>query len=257
MIHAIIVDDEDLFVQYFKSLIVWEDYGISIVATAKNGRDALELCSKIKVDVCFIDINMPILDGIGFSKHIKNVKKHIEIILITGHNEFEYAKQAIKIGVLDYILKPVVEDELIDVLSVLIERYNERNNPKKHIVLPENTPKKLTRSMMLAQNAKRLIDEKYLMPNITVSSIAESLYVNASYLRLVFKKEYDINILEYINDLRMKRAKELISSADTKLSDVAYTIGFNDAAYFSKCFKKFFGISPSEYSNIVHNTHLK
>ncbi len=259
MINAVIIDDEELFVQYFKSLIVWEDYGISIAATAKNGREALEVCSKLKVDVCFVDINMPVLDGIEFSKQVKRLKKHVEIILITGHNEFEYAKQAIKIGVLDYLLKPVDEDELIDVLSVLIEKYNEQNTNKRHIVMPVRKLdcKKVTRSAMLAQSAKRLIDEKFCLPDLTVSSVADSLYVNPSYLRLVFKKEYDLNILGYINTQRMEKAKELITLADIKLSDIAYEIGFNDSAYFSKCFKKHFGISPSEYSNIMHSPHVK
>ncbi len=253
MIQAIVIDDEELFLRYFKTFIDWEKYGICIVATAKNGRDALELCANIQVDVCFVDINMPILNGIEFAKEVRRLKKHIEIILITGHNEFEYAQQAIKVGVLDYILKPVEEEEFMDVLSVLIEKFNEQT-PMNQIQLPDgiSSSKKITRSSLLAQKAKRLIDERFAVPETSVKSIADALYVNPSYLRLVFKKQYSVTVLEYINNLRMEKAKSLITSKNVKLCDICHEAGFNDAAYFSKSFKKHFGIAPSEFSNIVH-----
>ncbi|WP_164775421.1 response regulator [Paenibacillus glycanilyticus] len=108
---------------------------------------------------------------------------------------------------------------------------------------------KKTRSSIIAQSAKAFIEGKYGDPELGVDMVAQHAYINASYLRAVFKKEIGMTVTDYITYTRMNKAKELLSGGNRKLADIAETIGYNDGSYFSKSFKKFFGFTPKEYEN--------
>lgn len=110
--------------------------------------------------------------------------------------------------------------------------------------------KKFTRTESLTKFALSYIEENYSNEDLQVSSIAKSLHINSGYLRTLFKKEMNITISNYIFNLRLEKAKELISKSNFKLYEVSIMVGYSDPAYFSKCFKKRFGISPSEFYNI-------
>lgn len=114
-----IVDDESYFREYLKKTIPWHKYGFEICGEACDGEEGLEKILKCKPDIILADINMPVINGLTFSKKVKEKYPYIHIILITGYNEFEYARQALKIGVANYISKPFEKQELIEsILSV-------------------------------------------------------------------------------------------------------------------------------------------
>jgi len=124
-----IVDDEAYFRQYLKTAISWESLGFEIGGEASNGEDGLMLIPIIKPVLILADIHMTEMDGIDFSKEVKRRYPFINIILITGYNEFEYAKQAVKIGVSNFFSKPFEKQELIDsVLKIKndITNYDDR-----------------------------------------------------------------------------------------------------------------------------------
>jgi len=110
---VMIADDEKLFRDYLRTLIPWGDYGLRIVAEARNGAEALEQAAEHKPDIALIDINMPVMDGLALTERLREASPDTAVVLITGHNEFEYARQAIRLGVEDYILKPFTKEELL------------------------------------------------------------------------------------------------------------------------------------------------
>lgn len=131
MYRILIVDDESYFRQYLKSTVSWADLGFEIAGEASNGEDALDLIPQIKPEVILADIHMTEMDGIAFSKEVKRRYPYISIILITGYNEFEYARQAIKIGVSNFLSKPIDKQELIDgVLKIKKEIISTDNREK-------------------------------------------------------------------------------------------------------------------------------
>lgn len=111
--NIMIVDDESIFRDYLRQALDWDRYGFRIAGEAKNGLEALELADQHHFDMALIDINMPIMDGLELCEKLKDKHPHIEVVIITGHNEFEYARTAIRLGVEDYILKPFSKDELV------------------------------------------------------------------------------------------------------------------------------------------------
>lgn len=120
-----IVDDEDYFRQYLRSTVDWNAIGFEIDGEASNGEEALALVPQVKPDIILADIHMAKMDGIAFSREVKIRYPYINIILITGYNEFEYAKQAVKIGVSNFLSKPFDQQELISsVLKIKDEIVN-------------------------------------------------------------------------------------------------------------------------------------
>jgi two-component system response regulator YesN len=524
MQRIMIVDDESIFREYLHSALDWEAYGFEICGEAKNGVEALELMEKTMPHIALVDITMPFMDGIELTERLKERYPAVSVVLITGHNEFEYARKAVKLGVDDYILKPFSKDELtltliklqkehqkaqeqestlkvnqqlikesflnhllsadynpsevntaerfmqfgirtthncfivacieIDnmdrkwnevserllwkyaVTNILNEAMDESGNhlifngPEGRIIClvehqsvhPYETPPlegyekliflikkylkfsitvgvgrsqsgylgirssylealealrhkfvmgndrviaygaqsletgtmaffpiemnenllaqlrmhngeraeaileevfqsirerklsldyvyvicmglvsvclsyvaetghpieacfgddffpyseitnlesieatygwiqalfrtavrytskyKQTRSSKIAITAKAYIEQNYADPDLQLEQIAQHVFINASYLRAVFKKELGMTVTDYVTHYRMHKAKELMGRGNNKLSDVAEQIGFSDPSYFSKSFKKFFGYSPSEY----------
>lgn len=538
MLQVLIADDEWMFREYLRTALDWELYGFRICGEAKNGEEALELAKAAPPDIALLDITMPFMDGLELADRLKKLYPDISIVLITGHNEFDYARRALKIGVEDYILKPFSKDELMltmlklqeehlkqreeqstlqhhlqlmresvllrlvngelterneglrellasyqltldapvyavavieiddmnrkwsevserllwkyavtnilteameesggepiifngpegriiclygmsdtggkaadagasalprlepfEKLCMLIKRYlhfsitigvggiydrsvtgirssyfesltalqnkfvlgsdrviaygehmsavgsggaqyppelgdelqlllraqdDERMNAKLSELFQHIREQKLsidytyvicmslvsiclgyvteaghpiedcfgehffpykeirsltsidevetwmkalfakavqyarrykkTRSSIIAQSAKAFIEERYSDPDLGVELVAQQSYINASYLRAVFKKEMGMTVTDYITHIRMNRAKELLGEGNRKLADIAEAIGYSDGSYFSKSFKKFFGWSPSEYENHI------
>ncbi|REE77748.1 AraC family two component transcriptional regulator [Paenibacillus taihuensis] len=538
MLQVLIADDEWMFREYLRTALDWELYGFRICGEAKNGEEALELAKAAPPDIALLDITMPFMDGLELADRLKKLYPDISIVLITGHNEFDYARRALKIGVEDYILKPFSKDELMltmlklqeehlkqreeqstlqhhlqlmresvllrlvngelterneglrellasyqltldapvyavavieiddmnrkwsevserllwkyavtnilteameesggepiifngpegriiclygmsdtgvkavdagasalprlepfEKLCMLIKRYlhfsitigvggiydrsvtgirssyyesltalqnkfvlgsdrviaygeqmsaagsggaqyppelgdelqlllraqdDERMNAKLSELFQHIREQKLsidytyvicmslvsiclgyvteaghpiedcfgehffpykeirsltsidevetwmkalfakavqyarrykkTRSSIIAQSAKAFIEERYSDPDLGVDLVAQQSYINASYLRAVFKKEMGMTVTDYITHIRMNRAKELLGEGNRKLADIAEAIGYSDGSYFSKSFKKFFGWSPSEYENHI------
>ncbi|RKP47305.1 response regulator [Cohnella endophytica] len=111
--NIMIVDDEFIFRDYLRQALDWDRYGFRIAGEAKNGMEALKLADEGHYDMALIDINMPIMDGLQLCEKLKEKHPHVDVVIITGHNEFEYARKAIRLGVEDYILKPFSKDELV------------------------------------------------------------------------------------------------------------------------------------------------
>lgn len=129
--NIMIVDDEQIFREYLRQALDWDKYGLRIAGEAKNGQEALSLVAQGHYDMALIDINMPIMDGLALSERLKREYPHIDIVIITGHNEFEYARSAIRLGVEDYILKPFSKDELVLTLLKCLQKHKESLEAKQ------------------------------------------------------------------------------------------------------------------------------
>jgi len=153
MIKIMIVDDMPIFLEYLRGCIDWEAYGFTICCEARDGKEAYEKISEYYPDVVLTDITMPYVNGIELSEKIAAEYPDISIILITGNNEFEYARRAVKIGVCDYIVKPFEKEELIVSLLKLQDNVNralEQKSLRKQIDMEYK--EQLLRKMLLSRS---------------------------------------------------------------------------------------------------------
>ena len=143
------------------------------------------------------------------------------------------------LGDRDYVLEKTREKNLDNQFEILVEFYKRTIEFYKKF---ENT-----RSYKLTEGAKKYIKENYSRKNLIVKDVSKSQYINETYLRCIFKKETAMTVNEYITKIRLDKVKEMLRNTEYKLSHIAEMVGYNDASYLSKIFKKNIGISPSKY----------
>ncbi|MFW5972297.1 MAG: response regulator transcription factor [Bacillota bacterium] len=131
MLKMVIVDDEAIIRKGIRSSIDWQNYDINIIAEAANGIEALQKIIQIKPDIVIMDIRMPQLDGLEVCKKIKKELPELEIIILSGYDEFAYAQKAIELGVADYLLKPFGADELVDIVNKLKDKITKKKSIKE------------------------------------------------------------------------------------------------------------------------------
>lgn len=129
----LLVDDEEEVRNAIYKKIAWEQYGFDIIGAVENGKEALEVAEKVIPDVIITDIKMPFMDGMQLSTVIKEKYPTTKIIVLTGFDEFEYAQKAIKLNVLEYLLKPISADELINILLKIKNQFDKEMEEKKNI----------------------------------------------------------------------------------------------------------------------------
>lgn len=155
MYQMVIVDDEPIVREGLKKLITWEDYGFQICSEGIDGIDGLNQVLKHKPDLVLVDVKMPGLNGLELIRRAKEHGHSGYFIILTGYSDFEFAKSAISLGVKDYLLKPVDEDELAANLNKIKKELDERQNMKHHILLNEHTVREeILRRLLLYSDEK-------------------------------------------------------------------------------------------------------
>lgn len=273
MLKIVLMDDEYYFRQAMKKYLSEIGTEYEVVGEAKNGEEGLALIEELTPDIAFVDINMPIMNGIQMTEELARKKSKCKIIMVTGYNEFEYARKAMKLGVQDYILKPVDIQELEDCLERVVamieeekqiqmqyrewERVKESMNDQYAFSFPEkmdylselqNMEKKQVR---LPEKVAEYIEQNCGKYDLSLEGIARTFAVSRTALCQQFKETKSMTIGEYIHQTRMIKAKELLELGFQNISFISEKCGYDSAGYFSKCFKKYYGVSPSEYIKLL------
>lgn len=256
LLKVMIVDDERLVRDLLKACIHWEEIGLKIIGESSNAVEGLELVDQLLPDMIFTDICMPIMDGLEFSKKVVEKHPQIKIIILTGHEEFEYAKKGIKVGIADFLLKPINDDEIKKTALTIKEKIiKEKTQIEEYERLKQQLRQNLPcmngmqgkKARKIIQEVKDYIDVNYSKSDLTLSEVAKKFFVNLSYLSRTFKEETGLTFVDYLNKLRMERAIKLLNETDKKAYQIAEEVGINDPHYFSVCFKKFSGVCLNEY----------
>lgn len=132
-VKVFVVDDELIFREHICSTILWEAHGLSLCGQAENGRDALEKFNEISPDIVLLDVNMPFMDGLTLGERLREINPNIEMVIISGYDEFEFAKKAMKLGVNNYILKPFENEELISTLLKIKTKIENRHQHERFV----------------------------------------------------------------------------------------------------------------------------
>jgi YesN/AraC family two-component response regulator len=220
------------------------------VLNSDNGADGLDICRTQNPELVISDIKMEIMDGIEFCAKLKSTPEisHIPVILMTAMASAENKITGYKVGAEDYITKPF-EPELLKIrVKNILDNLNKiKKGFGKDMTL---SAKELTISKIdedFIQNVVDLIEENIDNSDFDIDSFCKTIGVSSSQLYRKIKNITGLSPNEFIRTYRLKKAAALILETNLNVSEIAYRVGFNDALYFSKCFKKQFGISPSNY----------
>lgn len=254
---VMIIDDEESARKLMKAAIDYESLGMEVVGEAASGIEAINVIDELRPDIAFVDISMPFMDGIEFTEIATARYPNLIIIIMTAFDQFEYARKCVSLPVFDYMLKPMVRAEVTKVLERAKEkldaaRHNlgNRYNSDKYGDNEDYDETVDADELSGEVNSTELI-EKYVMENFTdpklnLTFIAQNFGFSASYLSRKFKADTGKNFAKYLNDLRMKKALRY-AELGYKMYKTAGEVGIPDPNYFSRCFKKYTGMSYSDY----------
>lgn len=243
----IIEDYADL--RNFLAEIFSKKYNILL---ASNGREGLEKVHKHGPDLVITDVMMPEMDGLEFTKSIKKSlsSSHIPVIMLTAKNTMESEIKGLDTGADYYISKPFNVVQLQLVVKNIIENRKKLHHKYAGLKMPE--PKDIevfSVDEKFMTKVAKVIEENISEPEFSVEKLASEIALSTVHLYRKLKALTGMTPNEFIRSFRMKRATQLLTQKKLMISEVAYAVGFNDPKYFRKCFKKDFGVSPSEYEN--------
>lgn len=242
MFKLLIAEDEPLERMALRKIVNREFYNIDVIEDAKNGSEAIEKTKTYRPDIILMDIRMPETNGIEAQKKIIQFHPNVKSIILTAYSDFNYAQEAIKYGVADYLLKPAKPEDIKKAINKVID-YIQRNPSLNSHIHAENIGKY---DQTILQNAISYI-EKNSTKDLKLKEIADMIHLNPQYFSRLFKKETGLTFTEYVTKLRISEAKRLLLNTEMPIYRIASEIGFSDAAYFSKVFLKYENQSPFTY----------
>lgn len=247
MLKVLVVEDEEMIRKGIVLAVDWAALDCVVVGEAANGEEALKVVERYDPSLIITDLKMPKMDGIEMLEKLRERGNHVNVIILTAYDSFPYAQSAIRLGAVDFLLKPFHDGELEQSVIALQRRLDAS---VQETVNPPSMPelKKGDKSKYVLE-AMAYIGECYNDPNISVGSIARHLGISEGHLSHIFKKETDYTLLNYLTRYRVHRAMELLKDCRMKVYEVAEQVGYRDITHFSATFKKLAGISPSEYQN--------
>lgn len=226
--NVLLVDDEPLELEQMEYMLLAE-FPLWKCYTAADASQAHVINQNSPIHLAFLDINLPGKSGLEFGEELKSINDEVEIIMVTGCQDFNNAQQAIRLGVVGYLTKPVIESELFEVLS----KYKKNHSSPRY--------------SSLIHHSLLTIHQKFA-EKLSLLDIASEVHANPTYLSRKFHEEVGVSFSEYVIHYRIQTAKRLlVANTSWTISDVAEMSGFSSQHYFSTQFRKVEGISPTEF----------
>ena len=237
-LRVLLVDDEVMIREGFKQLFDWQAHDCEVVGGACDGMEALTQIDTLRPDIVIMDINIPIMNGLKVIQLSRIKHPNTAFVIVSGYDDFSYCREALRLQITDYILKPVNYEEFgtcIDSLKISLfeRRVSSAAEPEKQ---EERAITGITRYL-----------QEHLAEEISLSVLAEQFHLNPQYISQLFKSEIGVNFLVYLTNIRMEKAKKLLLSTALSIAEVAEQSGYGDYRVFTKVFKKSEGITPSQY----------
>lgn len=240
----IVVEDEQRSREGLCRLIRTVAGDHELIGQASNGSAALDMILQMKPDLVFTDIKMPVMDGITLISTVRAHSIQTEFVVISGYADFEFARQSISLGVAEYLLKPVTQEDVERALNRVEGKLSGAGQ------MPVGNKGGLRENYPYAHPAVlRALDviEVGYAGKINQRDLASELNISAEYFSYLFSKNVGTTFSDFLRNYRIEKAKELYASHACPKQDVPYSVGFSDAKYFAQVFRSVTGESPAEY----------
>ncbi|MGG4144331.1 response regulator [Paenibacillus algorifonticola] len=272
--NAMVVEDQRHFRRGLVRMIEESGHAWNVVGEAANGLDALKLAEQHKPDLVLTDIRMPAMDGIELVTHLRRRHPDTIVIVLTGFRSFDYAQAALKLGVLDYLVKPCTEEDVRLVLGKANERLQSRQLMER-----ERQPAALANTLPLGEQASLSVMQPSASPSTSheaklaqlmqgkpessidkaiayvgqhfaeacrMTEVAAHIHLNPSYFSVLFKKTTGESFTSFVTRVRMEQAMHLLKTTDLKILEISSATGFDEPNYFTNVFKQYYQMSPKE-----------
>ncbi len=252
MYRLLIVDDEPQIIEGIKLIIDWREYGFDQIVTATNYDQAIEKAIEFKPHIGIFDVCIDDARGYDIIEKLNPFSLLTKYIMVSGYDEFEFARRAIQAGAKDYLMKPIDQNNLRHAIEkIIVEDFNgsiatrslENENIDPILGMKYSSLSNLTSKVIL------IVKGEY-NKNVNLKIIADKFKMNSNYLGQIFLKETHMKFTEYLMAYRLIIAKEQILSTPEKICCIANHVGYTNMNYFYTHFRSYFGKSPSDLRKI-------
>lgn len=243
----VIVDDEFEIRHGLSSYFPWEELGFTISGVFADGPSTLDHLAKHPVDVLLTDIRMPLMDGLALIRKTKELSPATVCLILSGHKDFEYAREGMALGVRHFIVKPTKYSQLSEIFSSVREELDERlAAPNKGALPLPGTPADDGETEPLVIQAVKHYVETHL-PTASLERAAEAVRLNPNYLSTYFHANTKVMFGDYVAALRMREACRLLTESTMRINEIADAVGYSNPTSFSRAFRMTQGMSPKEW----------
>ena len=246
MYRVVLLDDEKWALADVRHVFPFQKYGFEIVGQYTSATAALADIVSLQPDVLFVDIRMPVLSGLDFIRIVSEQLPDLVSIILSGYAEFGYAQSALRLKVFEYCLKPVEEEAAEALLQKLQLHLQQRGAPRAS--LTANEP-----DYNLSGNRNFSLLLKYVQEHIyerlVLDKLAKRFFINPSYCGQLFKSATGKPFSQYVRDIRLQRACELLEHTRMPITEIAQLTGYDNLHYFTRLFTAKYRLSPREYRN--------
>lgn len=243
---VLFVDDERFALEAITRMVNCEKLGVGNIYKAYSMKQAQDICRCEEPDIIYCDIEMPRGTGLEFVQWLRESGYLSVVIFITSHAVFEYAQEAIHLGAMEYLLKPLDSQQLEASLEKAVLLAREKRNDRRTLKRIQELDAGLEKNTENVQTVKAYIGE-HLDERLTREELSALVYLNEDYLAKIFKEQEGLTLTEYIIHQRLKMARGLLTKSSLSISQIASEVGYPNLAYFTKLFKRYMGVTPKEY----------
>ncbi|MFW6313432.1 MAG: response regulator transcription factor [Spirochaetota bacterium] len=242
MTRVMIVDDEPSALERYSDYVNGSGLGFTVVATCSAAQPAVEKLRTVNPDVVLTDIRMPGKNGLQMIEEMRSGGWDGYAVVISGHDDFEFVREAMRLQMVDYLLKPIFPDDMTELLERLRQKASRSPAPGTEL-LPgvdwEHLPSFIRKAVDYARNNY----ERHL----SLTEAADHGCVNPTYLSTVFSQHCGVSFVEFCHRVRVAAAQELLRNTDLTLADVAERVGCTDASHLNRLFRKVTGKTPGRF----------
>ncbi|NQX60881.1 response regulator transcription factor [Paenibacillus qinlingensis] len=265
MFKLLVAEDVKTIRETLVRAIPWQAFGITLLGAVENGEEVLAWLDHEEPDLILTDIGMPKMNGLELIETVKARNPDIRYIILSGLSEFEHARQALKLQVLDYVLKPIDPVEIERVVLRAVEVLHKEREERRKLTVAEHATKVefpylsdtlpqgewygSLKKTKLVEQAIQYMKEEFTRRELTLADVAASVGLSEKYLNLLFKEITSMTINHWIIRLRMEEAGRLLKDPAIKIYEICDRIGYTDQDHFRENFKKQFSLTPTEYRN--------
>ena len=235
-LQVVLVDDEIMIREGFKRLFDWAAHDCEVVGEAADGMEALAQIDHLQPDIVIMDINIPIINGLKVIQTSRMRYSDMAFIIVSGYDDFSYCREALRMRITDYILKPVNYEEFGSCIDRLKIALYEKRKTEEQDAQEERTITGIIRYL-----------QEHLDKEISLNILADEFHLSSQYISQLFKSEIGVNFLAYLTSIRMERAKKLLLATSLSIGEISEKCGYADYRVFTKAFKKEEGSTPSQY----------
>jgi two-component system response regulator YesN len=259
MYRVVVVEDSELLRRGLVTTTDWLSLGCEVTGQAADGVSGATLILEKQPDIVITDIRMPGLNGLEMMQRVEG-RCSSKFIIITAYNEFDYARQALQMGAVDYLSKPIEEGALEKAVGKCVSLLNDAKEYRKfRDNLEHGTDSRimLFREYLSGSGSVQNDHVEHIVSyitnhygeNIGLKEICDALKLSESHSNRLMKEATGYTVSDYLQNYRIKKACDLLSVRSAKIYEVADEVGIHDQRYFSVVFKKLVGLTPSEFQN--------